>query len=160
VLIILAISVILCVLTTAVTAWIVRGYGGDHLTWWTSAGSRYFHHTVESEIATSDAPVFAMRQTLPPVVLAAVSLVALRLPRVRASVWATTPAWIGAYFMTGIAVGVIADFYGSVTGQDQSDFLPAVAMIAPVGLPLFAFFTVAPLLILINRRRDRPRSTT
>ena len=154
VLIIGVVGVSLCVLVTAASAWVASGFDGDHLTWWIALSGRRSHWDGEYSVATDSAAWFALTVTAVPVLLAALSYLALRLPDVREKTWATAPAWVGASLMAGLAVGVLASFVGSRTGQRSGDLLPIVAGVAPQGL---ALLVLAAVLVLRERRRRTPQ---
>ncbi|MGY4645728.1 hypothetical protein [Cellulomonas sp. URHB0016] len=156
--VILAGALSLCGVATAATARIVAGYDGADLTWWIGFGGKRSHAVHHHAVPTGDATRFAMTVTAVPVMLAVLSLTALCVPRIRDTLWSTVPAWVGAWLAPGLAVGVVASFLGSVAGQDGDDFLPALAGVAPQGLPLFAFFAVAPVLVWAEDRRKGGRS--
>ncbi|GEM00174.1 hypothetical protein [Cellulomonas terrae] len=150
-----AVGVPLCLLVTAASALIAAGFVGDHLTWWIAVGAKRRHWVGEYGVATTDAARFALAVTAIPVVLAALSYLALRLPGVRDKAWAMAPAWVGAYVMPGLALGVLASFVGSSTGQSASDPLPLVAQVAPQALPLLLGGVAV--LVRADRGRRTPR---
>lgn len=152
--VILASCLGLAATATGFSAWAASRYDGDHLQWWWGVGGRYSHHVDAVAVETGHAAVFALEVTGVPVVLAALTFAALHLPRTRDRYSTSVPAWIGAYVAPGLAVGVVASFAASLLGQTESrDFLPALASVAPLGLPLLAFFAAAPFLVRRERRR-------
>jgi hypothetical protein len=123
--------------------------------WWFGVGWRYSHGAGSTVVPVDQAAVFAAKVMALPAALVALTIVLLHVPGVRDRFAVPAPMWVGLVLAPGLGAGVLLSYAASVLGQGDDDFLPALAGLAPEGLPMLAFFTVFPALAWRDARRRR-----
>ncbi|MDM7830114.1 hypothetical protein [Cellulomonas edaphi] len=159
-LLILAGSLVLALVVAAAAARIASGYSGTELRYMIGIAGKYSHKTIYRYVATEDVWRFARAVQLVPAALAEISvlLMWIRPPRGFIS-YAALPSWIGAAIAPGLAISVLLGFAADAAGDGRDDFRPAMAAVAPEGLPIVGFFAVVVVWAFVDKHRRESRRT-
>jgi len=144
----------LAMLVALVGAWVVSHVDGPDAQWWIGAGGRFSHTSTAVDVPVGQAGALALKVMAVPCALTVLTLLLLWLPRVRDRVvLPVVPMAVGAALAPGLAVSLLVSYTASALGQDDRDFLPAVAQMAPQVLGAVCLFGG---LLLVSARAGKP----